>query len=323
MAIQGKGFKKQIGIGEQSSFDTKESPTAYLEFTDEAVIKEIEEIISQGIQGSAGVKRRMLSAVRVGGTIDMEVFPEGAIGMILKNAMGEVDTTQPDVGNNPDAYSHEFTLANALPVHGLTFTIDRDIGVVDYFGCKINVLELTAAVNAVLMAKITIVGRDSSSGSSMSPTFPGENPLIFTQGVFKIDNSPVEVSNFVLTLNNNLREDRYGIVGSGVRQQVERLGKREVTGSINRVFEDNNLYDKFIAGESGSLELTFTGGIILGGDGSLSYTVKIEVPIAYYNSFTPGTGGAEMADSTIPFRVIEGDTDKEMTITVQNKDDSY
>ena len=323
MAIQGKGFKKQIGIGEQSGFDTKVSPTAYIEFTDEAVIKEVEEIISQGIRGSAAVRRRMLGAIRVGGTIDMEMFPEGAIGLVLKHAMGDVATTQPDVGNNPDAYSHEFTLTNALPVYGLTVTIDRDISVVDYFGCKISVLELTAAVNAILMAKITLVGRDASSGSSMSPTFPTQNPLIFTQGVFKVDSSAVEVSNFILTLTNNLREDRYGLVGSGVRQQVERLGKREVTGSINRVFEDNVLYDKFIAGTPGALELTFTGAVIDGGDSSLNYEVKIEVPIAYYNSFTPGTGGAEMADSTIPFRAIEGAVDKEMKITVQNKDVSY
>jgi len=323
MALQGKGFKKQIGIGEQAAFDTKVTPTAYLEFTDEAMIKEVEEIISAGIRGSAGVRRRLLGAVRVGGTIDLEVFPEGGIGMILKNALGAVATTQPDIGNNPLVYSHEFTLTDALPEFGLTVSIDRDIGVRDYFGCKISVLELTAAVNAVLMAKATLVGRDESSGSTMTPTYPSENPLVFTQGVFKIDTVAVEVSNFVLTLTNNLREDRYGIVGSGVRQQVERLGKREVSGSFNRVFENNDLYDKFIAGTPGALELTFTGGVILGGDGTLNYSVVIEVPIAYYNSFTPGTGGAEMADHTIPFRAIEGTSDKEMKITVQNKDTSY
>ena len=319
----GKGFKKQIGIGEQVAFITKVSPTAYLEFTDEAMIKEIEEIVSQGIRGSAGVKRRMLSAIRVGGTIDLEVFPEGGIGYILKHALGTVDTTQPDAENDPDVYSHVFTLADALPEFGLTVSVDRDIAVKDYFGCKISSLELTAAVNAVLMAKATFVGRDASAGEAITPTYPTENPLIFTQGVFKIGGDAVEVSNFALTLANNLREDRYGIVGSGLRQQVERLGKREVTGSFNRVFEDDTLYDLFIAGTPGALELTFTGGIILGGSGALSYSVKIEVPISYYNSFTPGTGGAEMADHTIPFRAIEGDSAKEMTITVQNKDEGY
>jgi len=193
----------------------------------------------------------------------------------------------------------------------------------DYFGCKINVLELTAAVNAVLMGKITIVGRDESSGSSMTPTYPDQNPLVFTQGVFKIDAVAVEVSNFVLTLSNNLREDRYGIVGSGLRQQVERLGKREVTGSFNRVYENHDLYDKFIAGTSGALELLFEGAVIPNGSGAFKYTVKVEIPIAYYNSFTPGTGGAEMADHTIPFRAIEGVSDKEVKVTVINTDTSY
>lgn len=319
---QGKGFKKQIGIGAQSAFDTKVVPTHYLEFTDEAMIKEIEEILSAGITGTAGVTRRLLGAIRVGGTVDMEVFPEGGIGLLLKHAMGAVATTQPDVGNNPDAYSHEFTLSDTLPEHGLTVSIDRDIGVREYFGCKINVMELTAAVNAILMAKFTFVGRDESSGSTFSPTYPTENPLVFTQGIFKIDTTAVEISNFVLTLNNNLREDRYGIVNSGLRQQVERLGKREVTGSFNRVYENHTLYDNFVAGTPGALELTFEGSVISGGNGSLKYTVKVEIPISYYNSFTPGTGGAEMADHTIPFRAIEG-TDKEFKITLQNKDTSY
>ncbi len=319
----GKGFKKQLGIGEQSAFDTKVTPTAYLEFTDEALVKEQEEIISAGITGSAGVKRRVLGAVRVGGTVDFEVFPEGGIGMILKHAMGAVATTQPDVANNPTVYEHEFTLADILPANGLTFSIDRDIGVRDYFGCKINVLELTAAVNAFLMSKITVVGRDESSGSSMSPTYPDQNPMVFVQGTFKLDASTVEVSNFVLTLNNNLREDRYGIVGSGLRQQIERLGKREVTGSFNRVFENNDIYDKFIAGTAGVLELKFIGAVIAGGDGSYNYTIDIDIPIAYFNSFTPGTGGAEMGDHTIPFRVLEGASAKEFKITVTNGDTSY
>jgi len=319
---QGKGFKKKIGIGAQSAFDTKVIPTHYLEFTDEAMVKEVEEIISAGITGTAGVTRRLLGAIRVGGTVDLEVFPEGGIGLLLKHAMGTVDTTQPDDVNDPDAYSHEFTLANALPIYGLTVSIDRDIGVREYFGCKINVMELTAAVNAILMAKFTFVGRDESSGSTFSPTYPDQNPLVFTQGLFKIDASALEVSNFVLTLNNNLREDRYGIVNSGLRQQIERLGKREVTGSFNRVFENHDLYDDFVSGTPGALELLFEGTVIAGGSGNLKYTVKVEIPISYYNSFTPGTGGAEMADHTIPFRAIEG-TDKELKITLQNKDTTY
>jgi len=323
MGLQGKGFKKMIGVGAQSAFGTKVTPTHYLEFTDEAVIKEIEEVISNGIRGTAGVRRRMLGAIKVGGTIDFEVFPEGAVGLILKHAFGSLATSQPDVSNDPSVYQHIFTLADALPEHGLTFSVDRDIAVRDYYGCKIGTLELTAAVNAILMAKATLIGRDESLGSTFTPSWPTQNPLIFTQGVFKVDTVATEVANFVLTINNNLREDRYGIVGSGQRQQVERLGKREVIGSFNRPFENNAIYDDFVAGTPGALELTFEGAVIAGGSGSYKYTVKIEVPISYYNSFTPGTGGPEMADHTIPFRAIADDSDNECKITLLNTESSY
>jgi len=47
-----KSHKKQIGIGVQVAFDTKVTPTEYLEFTDEAVTKEIEEIFLDWIKST-------------------------------------------------------------------------------------------------------------------------------------------------------------------------------------------------------------------------------------------------------------------------------
>lgn len=325
MAV-GKGFNKLVGIAEQVAFDTAVAPTGYMEFTEEAIVVEKEEIISAGIRGSAGVARRMLGRINVNGTLSFEVFPQGAIGTILKHAMGTVATTQPDAGGNPTVYDHEFTLADELPEHGLTFTIDRDIAQKEYYGCKISQLEMTVDSAGLLMCTITVIGKNVSSATTFSPTFPEQNPFIFTQGKLEIDSTETEISNFTITLNNNLREDRYGIKNSGSRFQVERLGKREVTGSFNRPYENDTVYDDFIAGTPAVLKLTFESTVIAGGDGSYNYKLVLEMPVAYYNSFTPGTGGAEMGDHTIPFRAIEkitATTAKEMKITLTNDDTSY
>jgi hypothetical protein len=319
---QGRGFKKQVGFGEQIAFETKVAPTAYLEFTNEDLTKKITEILSAGITGSAGVTRRILGAIDASGSLDFELFPEGSMGLILKHAMGAVSTTQPDVGNNPTVYEHEFTLADALPEHGLTIPINRDIGTMDYFGCKINTLELTAAVNAIMTGKIGIIGKDASSGTPMSTVFPDEDPIVFCRIGLKVDTVETEVSNFTLSLNNNLRDDRYGIKNDCTRQQIERKNKREVTGSFNRVYLNDDIYDDFIAGTPAVLELKYVGAIIAGGDDSYSYTFLLEIPIAYYNSFTPGTGGVEMGDHTVPFRILEGAAAKEFKITLTNADSS-
>ena len=317
---QGRGFKKQVGFGEQAAFETKVSPTAYLEFTSEDLTKKQAEILSGGITGSAGVTRRILGAIDVSGSIDFEIFPEGSIGLILKHAMGAVSTTQPDAIGNPTVYEHEFTLADTIPEHGLTIPINRDIGTIDYFGCKINTLELTAAVNAIMTGKIGIIGKDASSGVSMTTVFPDEDPIVFTKIALKIDTVETEVSNFTLSLNNNARDDRYGIKNSASRFQVERKNKREVTGSFNRVYLNDDIYNDFIAGTPAVLELKYVGAIIAGGDDSYNYTFLLEIPIAYYNSFTPGTGGVEMGDHTVPFRILEGAAAKEFKITLTNAD---
>ena len=317
---QGRGFKKQVGFGEQAALNTKVAATNYLEFTNEDLTKKVAEILSGGITGSAGVSRRILGAIDISGSIDFELFPEGSIGLILKHVMGSVSTTQPDVGANPTVYEHEFTLADSLPEFGLTIPVNRDIGAIDYFGCKINTLELTAAVNAIMVGKIGVIGVDASSGAALTTVFPDEDPIVFCKIGLKIDTVETEVSNFTLSLNNNLRDDRYGIKNSCVRQQILRKNKREVTGSINRVYENDDIYNDFIAGTPAVLELKYVGAIIAGGDDSYNYTFLLEIPIAYYNSFTPGTGGVEMGDHTVPFRILEGAAAKEFKITITNAD---
>lgn len=322
---QGKGFKKMIGIGEQTDFAVKAvSIDKYLEFLDESVVKEQAEMLSGGITGSAGYKRRVLGAISTNGGIEFEVFPEGAIGTFLKHSLGAVNTETPDFSDNPTVKQHTFTLTDSLPEHGLTFRIDRDIAVKDYFGCKINVLEITAAVNDFLKGKIDILGKNESVGSSMSPSYPTQNPFTFVQGAFTIDGgASVEVGNFTISINNNLREDRHGIISDATRQQIERKSRRDVTGSFTRIYENDTIYDDFISGTPGLLVLKFEGAVI---SGAYKYTMEIQTPIAYYNSFTPGIGGAEMADSTIPFRAIEkivAPTAKEIKIILTNTDLSY
>jgi len=283
----GHGFKKQIGIGEQTSFGSKIAPSSYLEFHDESIVKEREQILSKGITGSAGVRRVVYGATNIGGDITFEVFPIGAIGTILKHAIGKVVSSSPDISDNPTVRQHIFTLQDTLPPHGLTFRIDRDIAVKDYYGCKINNLEITAAVNAILEAKITLIGKDVDAGAAMSPDYPNIASFVFTQGVLAIG-SDIEVSNFVLTLNNNLREDRYAIKNDPTRQGIDRLNKREITGSFVLPYESDTYYNAFINGEPAVLSLTFESGVI---SGAYKYKLLIDIPVAYYQSFTPGTGG--------------------------------
>ncbi|GAG37835.1 unnamed protein product, partial [marine sediment metagenome] len=54
----GRGWKKQLGIGEETAWGTGLVPTKYLEFDTEEMVKEITEILDEGIAGSPATRHR-------------------------------------------------------------------------------------------------------------------------------------------------------------------------------------------------------------------------------------------------------------------------
>jgi len=90
----GRGYKKAIHLKEQTAFDTGVTPDIDLEIVSEDIKIVPEEIISNGINGNADPTRRLMGAVKIYGTIDTEAIPEKGIGLMHKQAFGEVSSAE-------------------------------------------------------------------------------------------------------------------------------------------------------------------------------------------------------------------------------------
>lgn len=320
----GKGFKKIIAVAEQSSFDIEASLyTNFLLFIDESLAQVKTAIEPDEVQGEAGRELSLEGRITVGGDISVNLRPEGAAWLLMKHAFGNLATSQPDPSGAPSVYQHIFTLADDVPINGLSVKIDRNIDVFSYIGIKVQSVAFEYAMDAVALATtFTLIGRNEEpGGTSPSPAYTVRVPWKDYQGVFLMDGIEQRISGFSLSLANNLREDDFRS-GSQYRNQIERAGQRDITGSFSRRYIDNVLYNKFRNWETATLKFTFTGAAIEGG---FSYTLVVDIPVARITGSTPGTGGVDMGPQDVPFRALRdvANAEEEIKFTLINTESSY
>jgi len=322
-SISGKGFKKVLALGAQTSFEEEVATYShFLRFTDESLAQTKTAIKPDEVAGEAGRETDLEGRIVVGGDVATNLRPEGGAWLLMKHALGSLDTIQPDPSGAPSVYQHLFTLANELPAYGLSAKVDRDINVFSYIGIKVQSLALEYAMDAALASTFGLIGRNEvSGGSAPSPAYTTQDTFMDYQGVFTMDGVEQRINSFSLSLANNLREDDFRS-GNQYRNQIERGGLRDVTGTFSRRYIDDVLYNKFVNWERASLEFTFTGPVIEGG---FSYELVITLPVVQFEGSTPGTGGADMAPQDVPFTALRdvANAREEFRLTLTNAESSY
>lgn len=322
MAIA-KGYRKSIGVGEESTYGTAAtSGWLYIAARNESLAKNNPKIVAPSLRGGvAGHIKRLVGPTDITGSIEADLHPEGGIPLLVKVAMGQVSSTQQ---GGTSAYKHTFSIVDNIvygETKGVTCRVDRDIRVINYYGCVVNVMNIASAYgNTPATIRFDMIGKDATTGTSPSPTFSSANPFLHTNATFSVDSSSVNINTWNINLNNNYKTDVYG--GNSSRVYVPRGGFREVTGSVTLpVIEDFGIYDKFIAGTAASLTVTFTGATI---SGAYSYAWVITIPILYYDGPTaPASGGIETPNMECPFTVTAQDSSNlEFTMDVTSTETS-
>lgn len=322
-SVSGKGFKKVLALGEQTAFDTEVGTyTHFLRFTDESLMQAKTPIKPDEVAGEAGRETDLEGRITVGGDIATSLRSEGGAWLLMKHALGSLTTTQPDPSGAPGVYQHLFTLANELPEYGLSAKVDRDINVFQYIGMKVQTLGLEYAMDTFLAATFSLIGsHENRAGTVPSAAYTTQDAFMDYQGVFTMNGVEQRISSFSLTLANNLREDDFRS-GSQYRNQIERGGLRDVTGTFSRRYIDDVLYNKFVNWERASLVFTFTGPVIEGG---FNYELVITLPVVQFEGSTPGTGGPDMAPQDVPFTALRdvANAREEVRILLTNAESSY
>lgn len=255
----------------------------------------------------------MQLAKTVAGQVQWEVNVEDGIGSILKSLLPTENFTDDGVGNGGQ---HAFTPGDTLPP-GLTVKVGRDVDVMDFYGGRIKSLQLQAQSEEVLKGTVELSFKDADTGgSSPSPAYTAENPLVYHTGTFTVDATSVPITAFSVSIGSGLLDGRKQIGSALVQQQM--TGQYAVTGELTAYFENLTLVNKFLNGTPAAIVLDLTGTAI----GTTTRRLKVEIPTAFFNGETPKLSGVDgEVMLKLPFEAVKtgaGSPDELIRVTLNN-----
>lgn len=320
MANVGIGMKGYLGYGEESSYGVPVSRTLFQEINSESLARSSPLIESRSLYRTGILSSKVAQGeLGIGGGVEFDCQYEGW-EKLLKHAMGAVATSTPDATNAPSVRRHLFTIADVLPT-GLTLEIFRDTsGFASeenkahvYAGCKVTSLQLACGVGDLLRASFDFIGKNDDRRAKSSESFNTSRIAVYHQGVLTWDGNDAEVSQFSMTLNNQL-ETRPKL-GARTTREPLRNGKVEVTGTFTVEFDKWEKYQHFMDAAEKALNVRFTGPNIVSG---YDYFINLSVNIAIItgvrvNLNTPGRIILEL-----DYKAYRSTSINELEVTLQN-----
>jgi len=309
------GSKAYLGWGAETTWGTKVALSKYIPIRNESIRT------TQGVIGSTSLRATRGEQIAgyfagtrsVGGDFETELFVQGML-QLFYHAFGKKTDT---VVVATKAWKHTFELDESLPT-GLTIGVGRDFKEFQYSGCKINQLRLTFRSNEIVSATWSVVGKDETTGSVGTPTFPSNNTVFVTwKGTFKIGTTEMAISSLEVTLNNNLMTDRYGFKQTLVDLYPQ---NRTVTGTFTLLDPDETEYAKFLNFTPASLSLSITARQLDAGPPITYEEFNLSLPNVIYTGETPTVGGPGAITQNVPFTAYASDSTQEMTIYIVNNE---
>ena len=251
------GYDAALGWVAESTWGTPLPPTKFQEFISEGIKKTVERVESPSTRNLSELRRPDF-LITVAGPTEFEGIYEGQ-ELPLKHAMGAVASAVVET----TAFTHTFTLANALP-DGLTMTAYRgDVTSPQehrYGGMTCASITWAFNPNEALRVTYNWVGKDETIAAQTTITYPDLSGALLVKGhdfAAEVDDVVTVIDSAEVTLDNGIDPNKR-VMGSQFIAQPVRSGRRKVTGTFTRDWVDETVYNEFISGASKKLELIFT-----------------------------------------------------------------
>jgi hypothetical protein len=277
---------------------------------------------SNVLSGNRSRTEPYLGNADVSGALNLEIGAE-SIGHLLKHALGAVATS----GTSP--YTHQFTLANALPV-GLTLEVDYGSVIsgtgryIKYNGCRVNTVEFTFPTEGACTASFNILGAKAVTASAaLDATLTDAGHTTFSAFSASVEEGGAAIATVKsasISLSNELETDGYVIGGQGTRSQLPE-GFATISGQLTALFDSATLMNKALDGTESSLKITLSRGDGLGSAGNES--IEFLVPQLKYDPVTPPVEGPGGILVNLRFSGYRKASDNGLKITVKNAVASY
>lgn len=322
----GSGLDAQLGIGSETTWGTRATPTTFLPFNSESLTltptyTESEPIRAGLMVKPAGLHKRTGRSVE--GSIELDFF-DRSMGKILNMLHGKTVTpTTPAGATDSRLYVHE--IGEDSPVgKGLTIQVGRPdtsgtVQPFDYVGCKIT--EATIGIEQGGLASLTlnIDGKDELTDQALaSATYAAVEPYVFENWAIEIDEGALaNVLSLSVTIPLNFKTDRYFLGSSGVKAEQLLNAYSAMTVSAELEFASMDDHDRFVADETVEIVATATGSEIESG---FDNEVEIKIAAAKQISSGPAVAGHDVITQSVEFEVLGDGTNAPIEISQQTSD---
>lgn len=272
MSESALGFGGFIGLSEEVTYGTPVTPSTLFvpivrsTLGQQRMVQRRADLAAYRAAPVSSLGRTMLElGIDVGGQV--EVIPQyGAewLGALLEYAFGAVATT----GSDP--YEHTFTLDIDGPTgaNGKALTMQKVRGLAPgmdraelFSGCVISATELRVDARAEARLILDVIGRAAAGPSvpSGTPTFSDDEEVLAHHSSNIVWNSGTHDGIQSWSIKHDKRLARRAHVGSRFTDYPQPTGLGSVIITATREQVSDDLYDAYIAGDSGNLVITMTG----------------------------------------------------------------
>lgn len=311
MALR-SGLAAQLGFAAETTWSTYQTPDHFVEFVSESLKQNRTRTLAKGIRPNktlARSQRFRTTKVDATGSVNLEVN-SNTFGLLFKHMLGTAASTASGAG-----YKRTYTLGDpyglGLTVQIGTIAIDSTVFVRSYTGCKITDWVLSTKIDEPLDLALTFdsFGEDTSKSlASASYASSTTSEVFFANDcALTIAGSTLKSYDFTLNGKNNQKVDRY-YVGAQTKGEPILNAFRDLTGTITTDFNDLTIYNYFVndVTATGSIVMTCTGQKSY--DTGLSNKLVVTIPVVRYEGETPMITGPDLVRQTIPFVVMDDDS---------------
>lgn len=316
MAIR-SGLAAQLGFGAESTVGTAVTPNRWTEFTSESLALTIERIESEGLRAGNRVVRsdRWTAGQRsVEGSFSLDLTAENS-GILFKHLLGAASTT----GAGP--YTHECTLGDP---HGLAFTMEvgrpdnsGTVRAFTYSGVKLSEATFANEVNGLLTGEFSVIGKDETTGSITSASYPASQELLsFVGATITVGGSSYNCTDISISVNTGLDAERYSLGSATIREPVA-ASMVEITAEVNAEFASLTEYNRVVNGTTAALVAKWEGSVISGG---VKRSIEFNMPVVRFDGSTPTVDGPGIVQQPLTAKALYNGTDSALKVTVVNSD---
>lgn len=321
----------QLGTKNESTYGTRITVDTFHEILPgDPIAVKMGTIESQGLRPRRQVPfadRFQRYAMGAEGTRSLEVLTLG-FEWWLQHMLGAVDLNADTPVSGVD--QHVATLANLC---GLSFTWQENVVMgackntdqaFTYGGGKISSWTLSGEVEGAVTLEVEVLFANYTKATALATASyaDGAELLSWAHAAATIAGTAVPLNSWSVSCNNNLKDDRYHINGSGAAPGTARAepvsnGDREVMFECEMDFTNLTQWDRSVAltrsAAMAAVVITCQGPAVI--TGSTYPELKIEIPALLFDEVSLGAMQQEMSTSQVKGKALDNGVDEPLTVT--------